>query len=126
MAALAACVALSGCVSGYGGCLWLQPFKHTLTGRVHYRSFPAGEGADRVPVLSFDGTEYLYSPARSLMCIPVNEVQLTGFAEFPNDILENDRVTVTGKLYETASGREHTRFAMNVITLLPIHPRPTP
>ncbi len=104
--------------------MFLQPFKHTLTGHVHFRTYPVGEEVERVAVLSFDRTEYLYSPANSLMCTPVNDVQLDGFAEFPENIGENERVTVNGRLYEAASRHEHTRFAMDVITILPMRTLP--
>ena len=122
--ALAACAALAGCVSGYGGCLFLRPASHTLTGRVHFRSYPVTGGVDHVTLLDFDRTEYVYAPAKSLMCIPVNEVQLTGLAEFPEEVIENQRVSVHGRLTQVASGREHTDFALQVITLLPLRGRP--
>ncbi len=117
---LSLCLTMTGCVAGYGGCLFTQPFSHTLTGRVHFRTFPQADGVDRVPILDLDRTEYVYSPARSLSCLPVNDLQLTGFSEFPDNVGENQRVTVDGRLFEATSGREHTRFAMEVTNLLPI------
>jgi len=39
---------LSGCVIGYGPCLFLQPVKHTFTGLVHFRDYPASDGIDNV------------------------------------------------------------------------------
>jgi hypothetical protein len=51
--AIASCIALSGCVFGSGACLFEQPFKHTLVGTIHFRSYPAGDGIDRVPVFEF-------------------------------------------------------------------------
>ena len=48
------CFAAAGCVHGYGGCLWTQPVKHTLSGRVHFRSYPTPDGIDNVPVLTLD------------------------------------------------------------------------
>ena len=54
--------AAAGCVHGYGGCLWTQPVKHTLSGRVHFRSYPTADGVDNVPVLTLDHEVYVYSP----------------------------------------------------------------
>ena len=58
---------LSGCVLGYGPCLFQQPVKNTLTGHVHFRDFPTQEGVDNVPVLSLDKTAYIYAPAQSIL-----------------------------------------------------------
>ena len=119
MLILGACFAFAGCVHGYGGCLFLQPVKHTLTGRVHFRTYPAPDGIDDVPVLVLDRTAYLYSPAQSLSCLPASELQLVGVSEFPQNIVENSHVSVQGTLFGAVSSRQHTRFLMNVITLLP-------
>jgi hypothetical protein len=119
MLILGACFAFAGCVHGYGGCLFLQPVKHTLTGRVHFRTYPAPDGIDDVPVLVLDHTAYLYSPAQSLSCLPASELQLVGVSEFPQNIVENSHVSVQGRLFGAASTHDHTRFLMNVITLLP-------
>jgi hypothetical protein len=116
---LAACAAAAGCVSGYGGCLFMAPVKHTLTGRVHFRSYPAADGVDEVPVLTLDHTAYLYSPAQSFSCLPADELQLVGISEFPQNIVEDSRVSVEGTLFGAASSHQHTRFLMNVITMLP-------
>lgn len=110
----------SGCVIGYGPCLLLQPVKNNLTGRVHFRDFPSSEGMDNVPVLALDRTAYVYAPAQSVHCLPANDVQLVGIAEFPQDIIENSHVSVDGKLFQAGSGRQHTPFLMNVTTILPI------
>lgn len=120
---LSACVALSGCVHGYG-CLFLQPVKHTLTGRVHFRSFPAADGMDNVPILVLDRTAYVYSPAHSYQCMSATDLQLVGVSEFPENIIENSEVSVTGVLFESTSAHEYTRFLMNVTTLLPLNPKP--
>ncbi len=117
---IGACLALSGCVLGYGPCLIQQPVKNTLTGRVHFRDFPTQEGVDNVPVLSLDKTAYIYAPAQSHICLPTNDVQLIGVAEFPQNVIENSHVSVDGSLFQAASGRQHTPFAMNVVTILPI------
>jgi len=124
---LGACLVFGGCVHGYGGCLFLQPVKHTLTGRVHFRSYPAADGIDNVPVLVLDRTAYLYSPAQSFLCQPADELQLVGISEFPQNIVENSHVSIQGTLFGAVSGRDHTRFVMNVITLLPdrLSARPT-
>ena len=80
---IGACLAAAGCVHGYGGCLWLEPVKHTLTGHIHFRSYPMPDGIDNVPVLALDQTAYLYSPGQSFMCQPAYELQLVGVSEFP-------------------------------------------
>ena len=116
---LVACAAVAGCVSGYGGCLWVAPFKHTLTGRVHFRSFPMADGIDEVPILALDHTAYLYSPAQTLSCLPADELQLEGISEFPQNIVENSHVSVQGTVFSAVSSHQHTHFVMNVITLLP-------
>jgi hypothetical protein len=116
---VAACLAAAGCVHGYGGCLWITPVKHTLTGRVHFRTYPTPDGIDNVPVLTLDQTAYLYSPAQSFLCQPADELQLVGISEFPETVVDNSHVSVQGKLFGAASPHDHTRFLMNVITLLP-------
>jgi len=115
------CVGFAGCVHGYGGCLFLAPVKHTLTGRVHFRSFPAPDGVDNVPILSLDHTEYVYSPAQSFSCLAADELQLVGISEFPENVVEDSHVSVQGTLFGAVSSRQHTRFLMNVITLLPVN-----
>jgi len=120
---LGALVALSGCVHG-SGCLFLQPIKHTLAGRIHFRSFPAADGIDNVPVLVLDRTAYVYSPAHSYQCMSATDVQLVGVSEFPENIIENSRVSAQGMLFESTSTHQYTRFLMNVTTLLPLKPAP--
>jgi hypothetical protein len=120
--AMGVCLAVTGCVHGYGACLWIQPVKHTLTGRVHFRTYPAPDGVDTVPVLTLDRIAYLYSPAQSFSCQAVDELQLVGVSEFPQSVMENSRVSVQGKLFGAASSHDHTPFLMNVITLLPDNP----
>src|ERR1700693_4464110 len=51
---IGACLGLSGCVLGYGPCLFQQPVKINLTGRVHFRDYPTANGVDNVPVLVLD------------------------------------------------------------------------
>jgi hypothetical protein len=116
---LSALVALSGCVHGFG-CLFLQPIKHTLTGRIHFRSFPAADGIDNVPVLVLDRTAYVYAPAHSYQCMSATDVQLVGVSEFPENVIENSHVSVKGSLFEATSGHQYTRFLMNVTTLMPL------
>ena len=115
--------ALSGCVHGVG-CLFLQPVKHTLTGRIHFRSYPASDGMDNVPVLVLDRTEYVYSPAHSYQCMSATDVQLVGVSEFPENIIENSHVSVDGALFESTSTHEYTRFLMRVTTILPLGKTP--
>jgi len=118
---LSFCLACAGCVAGYGGCLFMAPVKHTLTGRVHFRSYPAADGIDNVPVLALDHMAYMYSPSQSFSCLPADELQLVGISEFPQNIVENSLVSVQGTLFGAASAHEHTRFLMNVITMLPVN-----
>ena len=120
-AALCVLIALCGCVHGMG-CLFIQPVKHTLTGRIHFRSFPAGDGVDHVPVLALDRTAYVYAPAHSYQCMSATDIQLEGVAEFPENIIENSHVSVQGSLFEANSAHEYTRFLMNVTMLLPLNP----
>jgi hypothetical protein len=77
---------------------------------------------DHVPVLVLDKTAYLYAPAQSLMCQSADELQLVGVSEFPESVVENSHVSAQGRLFSAASGHDHTRFLMNVITLLPDNP----
>jgi len=120
---LGACLGLSGCVIGYGPCLFQQPVKNTLTGHVHFRDYPAPDGLDNVPVLSLDRTAYVYAPAQSHHCLAANDLQLVGVAEFPPNVIENSHVTVDGVLFQAGSGRQHTPFLINVTTILPIPAR---
>jgi hypothetical protein len=117
---MGACLGLSGCVIGQGPCLFQQPVKNTLTGRIHFRDYPTAVGVDNVPVLALDHTAYIYAPAQSYHCLPANDVQLVGMAEFPQNVIENSRVTVRGALFQESSGRQHTPFVMNVTTILPV------
>ncbi len=113
------CFAAAGCVHGYGGCLWTQPVKHSLSGRVHFRSYPTADGMDSVPVLTLDHEIYIYYPAQSFMCLAADQLQLVGIAEFPETVVEDSHVSVQGRLFAGTSAHDHTNFLMNVITLLP-------
>jgi len=116
----AACLLLSGCVVGSGACLFEAPFKHTITGIVHFQDFPAGEQIDHVPVLTVDKTAYIYAPATSLHCLPATELQLVGFAELPPDMAEGAHVEVTGSVIQAASTHQHTPFLVEVKGILPL------
>ena len=115
--------ALTGCVHGYG-CLFLQPVKHTLTGRIHFKTYPAADGMDNVPILVLDRTAYVYSPAHTYQCMSATDIQLVGVSEFPENVIEDSRVSVEGRLFESTSAHEYTRFLMNVTTLLPLNKNP--
>jgi hypothetical protein len=118
---LASLASLSGCVVGSGACLFEQPFKHTITGTVHFQDFPAGEEQiDHVPVLSVDKTAYIYAPATSLHCLPATELQLVGFSELPPDMAEGAHVEVTGSVFQAASVHQHTAFLLDVKGILPM------
>jgi hypothetical protein len=116
---IGSCLAAAGCVHGYGGCLWTQPVKHTLSGRVHFRTYPTPDGVDNVPVLTLDHEVYIYSPAQSFMCQPADQLQLVGISDFPESVVEDSHVMVQGKLFAAVSSHDHTNYLMNVITLLP-------
>ena len=103
----------------------MAPVKHTLTGRVHFRTYPMADGIDKVPMLVLDHTAYIYSPAQSFPCLPADELQLVGVSEFPQNIVEGSHVSVQGGLFSAVSSNQHTRFLMNVITLLPDNPAAT-
>jgi len=117
---------LSGCVIGGGHCLFLEPVKSTLTGRIHFRDFPAAGGVDHEAVLRLDRTAHVYSPAESQSCIPVNEVQLEGWSEFPPDIVEGSHISVHGSLFGAASNHQYTRYLLHVKTIAPVGPPPSP
>jgi hypothetical protein len=121
--ALIASWALSGCVLGYGPCLFLQPVKHDFVGVVHFHDYPEADGIDNVPIVTLDTTAYVYAPAQSHRCLPANDLQLVGLAEFPRDIGENSHVAVTGSLTEQTSSRQHTPFLLNVTSILPFNAR---
>ncbi len=116
------CILLSGCVIGSGPCLWLQ-VRHNFTGRVHFREFPRSDGVDTVPILILDKTQYMYAPPQSFQCLPANDVQLVGMAEFPRSIGEDTHVVVDGKMLEGVTATQHTRFVIDVIGILPTGPR---
>jgi hypothetical protein len=118
-------VALAGCVHGYG-CLLEEPIRHTVTGRIHFRSYPAADGIDKVPVLTLDKTIYVYAPAHSYQCMYATDLQLAGVSEFPENVIENSRVSVEGSLFEATAAHEYTRFLMNVSLLLPLGDQPKP
>ncbi len=120
---LGALAALAGCVHGVG-CLFMQPVRHTLTGRIHFRSFPAADGVDNVPIFVPDRTAYVYAPFHSYQCLSATDIQLVGVSEFPEEVIEDSRVSVTGALFESTSAHQYTRFLMNVTTLLPLGKTP--
>ena len=117
-------LALSGCVLGQGPCRLLEPVSNTLSGTIHFRDYPSGGGVDNVPVLALDHTANVYSPAESHNCMPVNDIQLVGWSEFPPDITEGAHIRVRGSLFAAASSHQHTRFLMNVATVTPLRAAP--
>ncbi len=124
MWAAAFCVLLSGCVLGGGPCLFQQPLKVTLTGKIHFRDYPSGGGIDNVPVLTLNRTAHVYAPAESQSCLPLNDVQLIGWSEFPPNIVEGARVRVHGSLFANATAHQYTHFLVNVVTVEPDGPPP--
>jgi hypothetical protein len=117
---LALTAMLAGCVIGGGRCLFLEPINATLSGKIHFRDYPAGGGVDNVPVLDLNQTAHVYAPAESQSCMPVNDIQLVGWSEFPPDIIEGAYVTVHGTLFEAAAPHQYTRFLMNVVSVAPV------
>jgi hypothetical protein len=109
---------LSGCVIGSGPCLWLQ-VRHDFIGHIHFREFPRNDGVDTVPILILDKTQYIYAPPQSLQCLPANDLQLVGLAELPDRIDEGTRVIVDGKVLEGVAKDQHTRFVIEVVSVLP-------
>jgi hypothetical protein len=122
LSAAALSLALSGCVVGSGPCLWLAPVKHTLSGVVHFKDYPAANGVDNVPVLTLDDTAYVYTPNHRHQCLAANDVQLIGVSEFPDNVGENSRVKVKGSISEAASAGQYTRFSVEVQSIVPIKP----
>lgn len=124
--ALGASIVLSGCVLGSGPCLWLQ-VRHDFTGHVHFREFSRADGVDTVPILILDKTEYIYAPPQSLLCLPANDLQLVGIAQLPDRIDENSHVLVNGEVLEGVAVGHHTRFVIQVISILKVpEPKPKP
>jgi hypothetical protein len=121
---LVLCGLLSGCVLGYGPCLFTKPFRQTVTGKVHFKDFPGPDGLDSVPILSLDNTAYVYAPAQSSHCLAANDLQMVGFSEFPPDVVENTHVSVKGSIFQAVSSRQHTALLIDVVTVLPIKPPP--
>jgi hypothetical protein len=116
------CMVLCGCVIGSGPCLWLQ-VRHDFTGHVHFREFPRSDGVDTVPILILDKTLYMYAPPQSLLCLPANDVQLIGVTELPDRIDEGTHVIVDGKVLEGVAEGQHTRFVIQVESILPLPPK---
>ena len=87
---------------------------------MHFREFPAETGVDTVPILILDKTQYMYAPPQSFHCLAANDVQLVGLTEFPASIGENSHVIVDGKMIEGVTADQHTRFVINVISILPL------
>jgi hypothetical protein len=116
---LALCATLAGCVIGEGRCLFIEPVQVTLTGKIHFRDYPAGDGVDHVPVLALDRTAHVYAPAESQSCMPVNDVQLVGWSEFPPDIVDGAHISVHGSLFGAVDAHQYTRFLINVGTVVP-------
>lgn len=111
----------SGCVVGSGPCLWLQ-VKHTFTGHLHFREFPAADGIDTAPILVLDKTEYIYAPPQSLQCVAANDVQLVGVSEFPRNVGENSHITVEGKVLQGVGTGQYTPLVIKVISVAPVGP----
>jgi hypothetical protein len=115
--------ALSGCVLGYGPCLFLRPVKHSFSGIVHFRDYPGPDGLDNVAILTLDQTAYVYAPAQSTHCLAANDVQMVGLSEFPQNVVENSHVAVNGALFPATTSRQHTTFLLDVGTILPFDSR---
>lgn len=116
---LFACLALAGCVLGYGRCLFLAPVRVSLTGTLHFRSYEVDGAVERVAVLNTDAAQYVYAPAQSRLCEMASEFQLTGWSDYPADLKDGSRVAVSGSLIQGTSQHQHTRFLIELRTLDP-------
>lgn len=117
VAFLIVCAALSGCVVGYGPCLFLSPMPVSLTGTMHFRTYKVGDAIERVAVLTSDRSEYIYAPAQSHQCLMAGDFQLAGWDEYPGDLVDGTRIAVRGALIESASPHQHTRFLLRIRNL---------
>lgn len=126
LAFLIACAALSGCVLGYGHCLFLSPMRVSLTGTMHFRTYKVGEEIERVAVLTSDRSEYIYAPAQSHLCMMAGDFQLVGWDEYPADLVDGTRVAVRGSLLQGASPHQHTRFLLRIRNLERLSHRAAP
>ncbi len=111
----AAC--LSGCVMGYGRCLFTDPVKTSLSGRVHFREFRDDNTLDRAPILTLDRTEYIYAPSLGKQCRSVLEVQLMPLTDLPDNIADGAHVRVEGSIVLANQRGQHTAFVINVATV---------
>lgn len=116
--ALCAIVTLSSsaCVAGYGRCLLLAPAKNTLTGRVHW---PGADSAASLPRLRLDDSAYLYTPSTGKQCSAADEFELEVPSALQDKLQDGARVSVRGTVFETTNERFRTRFAIDVIDVLP-------
>lgn len=105
------CLTLASCVAGYGRCLFLQPARSTLTGRVQL--------AAQFPLLTLDETAYVYAPASSSQCTAVRDLELVLSGAAMEKVPDGARVTVRGAIFEDAGDRHATRFAMDVLDVVP-------
>lgn len=117
VAFLVVCAALSGCVLGYGHCLFLSPMRVSLTGTMHFRTYKVGDEIDRVAVLTSDRSEYIYAPAQSHLCMMAEDFQLVGWDEYPADLVDGTRIAVRGSLIQSATPHQHTRFLLRIRNL---------
>ena len=119
MAGIGLCVVLSGCVIGSGpafGCRSSTTLRDTCISA----NFRAADGVDNVPILILDKTQYIYAPPQSFRCLPANDLQLIGVTELPSRIDEGSRVIVDGKVLEGVAQDQHTRFVIDVVSILPL------
>ncbi len=125
---LAACMALSGCVLGYGRCLLLSPIRTTLSGTLDFHSYPVGGTVERVAVLTTDHSQYVYAPAESAQCRIAERFQLVGWGEYPPDLRDGTRVRVAGSLAVATSPHQHTHFVLQVrsIDVVTVLGKPAP
>ncbi|MDE2304330.1 MAG: hypothetical protein KGL34_02135 [Gammaproteobacteria bacterium] len=126
VAACIASLALGGCVIGYGRCLLLSPMRVSLTGTLHFRTYEIDGLPERVAVLQADSSQYIYAPAQSRQCEMASNFQLTGWSDYPPDLVEGSRITVHGSLLQSTSVHQHSRFILKLRRLerLPAAQRP--
>ncbi len=120
---LVVCAALSGCVVGYGPCLFLSPVRVSLTGTMHFRTYKVGDEIERVAVLTSDRSEYVYAPAQSHLCLMAEDFQLAGWDDYPTDLVDGTRIAVRGGLIEASTPHQHTRFLLKIRNLERLTPQ---
>ena len=59
----------------------------------------------------------------SVLVLAANDLQLVGITELPDRIDEGSHVIVDGKVLEGVAYDQHTRFVIQVVSVLPYRPK---